>query len=245
MGASKDRIELSIDVLDILAQRALALADLTPAELIGATLKEFGEIEYLGIDPTDYRLVNAATGHELDGNQPLRTQLGNGDSVKLVEREKPLPSGGRRPDAALYLREMASGRVFKLHWLPAIVGRPDRNLRDNQLLAANLEMFPSGLRVSRRHVMIDYQNGQYGVQCMSGNPATLRRPGGESFPLNATGRTHLLADDILYLDRSEIALKFIELAEHAMPDSSAQNRATDAAAIAVNSESEQRVAPAS
>lgn len=245
MGASKDRIELNIDVLDKLAQRALALADLTPEELIGAALKEYSEIEYLGIDPTDYRLVSAATGNELDGSQPLRAQLGNGDLVKLVEREKPLPSGARRPDAALYLREMASGRVFKLNWLPAIIGRPDRNLRDNQLLAANLEMFPSGLRVSRRHLLIDYQNGQYVVQCMSGNPAALRRPNGETRPLNAAGRTPLVADDTIYLDRSEIALKFIELAEKAVPDGSAQTRETDAAEIAVNSESEQSIAPAS
>lgn len=210
MGASKERLELKIDVLDRPEQRALALADLTPEELIAATLREFVEIEYLGIDPADYQLIAAATGMELDGSQSLNGQLRNGDHVALVERERSTPSGGHRPDAAIYLRELSTGRVFKLHWLPAIVGRPDRTLPDNQLLAANLEMLPSGLRVSRRHAMIGEQNGQYFVQCLSGNPATLRRPSGETQHLNQ-GRVPITGDDLLFLDRSEIALKFIVL----------------------------------
>ncbi len=232
MGASKDRIEVNIAVLGKPAQRGLALADLTPNELIAATLQEFREIEYLGIDPADYRLLNAKTDKELESSEPLKAQLSNGDHVKLVERERPIPSGGHRNDTAVYLRDLASGRVFKLHWLPAIVGRPDRNLRDNQLLAANLEVLPSGLRVSRRHVMLEQQNGQYVVLCLSSNPATLRRPNGEIRPLNTTGRIAIAGDDVLYLDRSEIALKFIELKDEvAATATPIDEGATDAVAV--------------
>jgi len=232
MGASKDRLELTIDVLNKPEQHALALADLTPEELIAATLQEFSEIEYLGIDPADYRLMNAGTGKELDGSQPIHTQLSNKDSVKLAERERPVPSGGHRPATAIYLREMASGRVFKLHWLPAIIGRPDRNLPDNQLLAANLEMLPSGLRVSRRHAMIGEQNGQYFVQCLSGNPATLRCPNGETRQLT-TARVPISSEDVLYLDRSEIALKLIVLSGSAKQPAAtpAETGTTDAATV--------------
>lgn len=230
MGASKDRLELKIDVLDRSAQRAMALAELTPAELIAATLQEFRDVEYLGIDVADYRLFDATTDQELNGAQPLNTQLGDGAHIRLVERERPVPSGGQRPNAAIYLRELTSGRVYRLHWLPAIVGRPDRNLRDNQLLAANLEMLPSGLRVSRRHAMIGEQDGQYFVQCLSGNPATLRRANGETSSLN-TSRTPIGNGDVLYLERSEIALKFIIWDDGAAP-AGAQTVEKDAVAAA-------------
>lgn len=241
MGASKDRLEIKIDVLDQPDQRALALADLMPEDMIAATLQEFREIDYLGIDPAEYQLAYADTGKELDGSLPLRSQVTEGAHLKLCERERALPGGGRRPDAPLYLREMASGRVFKLHWLPAIVGRPDRNLRDNQLLAANLETLPAGLRVSRRHVMIDEQNGQYSVRCLSGNPATLRRPTGESRPLNTALQTPITGGDVLYLDRSEIALKFIVRHEESVPVTVvAQENADDAPTISMNVDGSQQ-----
>lgn len=216
MGAGKERLELKIDVLNTPAQRALALADLTTEELIAATLQEFTEIEYLGLEPGDYRLLDAASGAELTALQPIHAQVHNNDTVRLVEREKPVPAGASRPPASLYLRELASGRVFKLHWLPAIIGRTDRNLPDNQLLAANLETLPAGLRVSRRHAQISQQNGQYFIQCLSGNPVTLRRAGGESLPI---GRSHhpIAGGDQIVLDRSGIVLKFIVLDGEAVP----------------------------
>lgn len=242
MGASKDRLEIKVDVLDQPDQRALALADLMPEDVIAAILQEFREIDYLGIDPADYQLAYADTGKELEGNLPLRSQVTEGAHLKLCERERALPGGGRRPDDVLYLREMASGRVFKLHWLPAIVGRPDRNLRDNQLLAVNLETLPAGLRVSRRHVMIEEQNGQYSVRCLSGNPATLRRTTGDSRPLNTAIQTPIAGGDVLYLDRSEIALKFIVRhdADVAPATTAAQENANDAPTIPMDVDSSQQ-----
>jgi len=211
MSASKDRIEVKIDILEIPAQRALVLPTLLPDELIGAVLQEFREVERLGVDMNAYELIDVATGKPLE-NQPIGVQRSQGAGeihLKLAERVPVAPKGSQLANESIYLREPTSGRVFKLNWLPAIIGRPDRNLPDNQLLAANLESMSSGLRVSRRHAQISCQGTDYFVQRLSGNPASLRRATGEIVHLFDSSRVPILNGDVLYLERSQIALKFL------------------------------------
>lgn len=211
MGAGKDRLDLTIDVLELPAQHAVALGALSPQELIAATLQEFREVEQLGIDPGDYQLLDAATGAVLD-EKPLDALFAKDAKdvhLKLVEKPVALPRGAQPAPAPIYLREQASGRVFRLAWLPAIVGRPDRNLPDNQLLAVNLEAMPTGLRVSRRQVRLSEQGGQYFVQRMSGNPTVLRRTTGETITLLDASHAPIDNGDLIVLERSQITLKFL------------------------------------
>lgn len=211
MGAGKDRLDLTIDVLDLPAQHAAALWTLSPQELIAATLQEFREIEQLGIDPSDYQLLDAATGAALD-EKPLDALFAKDAKdvhLKLVEKPASIPRGAQPAPEPIYLREQGAGRVYRIGWLPAIIGRPDRNLPDNQLLAVNLEALPTGLRVSRRHVRLSEQGGQYYVQRMSGNPTMLRRATGETINLLDASRTPIEHGDVIVLERSQITLKFL------------------------------------
>jgi hypothetical protein len=140
MGAGKDRLDLTIDVLELPSQHAAALWTLAPQELIAATLQEFRELEQLGIDPGDYQLLDAVTGATLD-ERPLDELFAKDAKdvhLKLVEKTSPVPRGAQPASEPIYLREQATGRVYRLGWLPAIIGRPDRNLPDSQLLAVNL-----------------------------------------------------------------------------------------------------------
>jgi hypothetical protein len=150
--------------------------------------------------------------------------------LRLVEKLSATPRGAQPAPAPIYLCEQATGRVYRLHWLPAIIGRPDRNLPDNQLLAVNLEALPTGLRVSRRHVKLSEQNGQYFVQRMSGNPTALRRGAGGVVNLLDASRAPLAHGDIILLERSQIALKFLVRPESMpMPADQPDNNATTAA----------------
>ncbi|HHY54538.1 MAG TPA: FHA domain-containing protein [Chloroflexi bacterium] len=211
MGAGKDRLDLTIDVLELPAQHAAALWTLAPQELIAATLQEFRELEQLGIDPGDYQLLDAQSGAPLD-EKPLDDLFAKDAKdihLKLVEKPVPVPRGAQSAPEPLYLREQATGRVYRLGWLPAIIGRPDRNLPDNHLLAVNLEALPTGLRVSRRHVRLSEQGGQYFVQRMSGNPTVLRRTTGETINLLDASRMPIDSGDLIVLERSQITLKFL------------------------------------
>lgn len=231
MGAGKDRLDLTIDVLELPAQHAAALWTLSPQELIAATLQEFGELEQLGIDPGDYQLLDAQSGAPLD-EKPLDDLFAKDAKeihLKLVEKLPATPRGAQPAPDPIYLREQATGRVYRLGWLPAIVGRPDRNLPDNQLLAVNLEALPTGLRVSRRHVRLSEQGGQYFVQRMSGNPTLLRRATGETINLLDASRTPIDHGDMIVLERSQITLKFLILRATPAADLQSNDAATTAA----------------
>ncbi|MBK8050702.1 MAG: hypothetical protein IPK16_28500 [Anaerolineales bacterium] len=124
----------------------------------------------------------------------------------MDERPQATPVGATLIEQPLYLRETTSGSVFKVSWLPAIVGRTDAALPENNLVVVDLGNLPNGLRVSRRHVRITQEGDQIYVQCMSGNPATLRHVDGTTQSLDK-GRGALLPGDVLFLERSEIALR--------------------------------------
>lgn len=202
------RLEINIDVLDRGGQRALPLTDLTPPELVAAILQEFREVETLGVESSDYGLI-FADGGPLDANAEIGPQLeGKTPHLRMVERPLITPPGAHAVTDRLYLRDEAGGRVYRLGWLPAIVGRRDPALPSNQLVAADLEKVPGGLRVSRRHVRITQEGGQYWVEALSNNPASLRRSGNGVIAITRT-RQPLGAGDVIYLNRSEIALRFI------------------------------------
>lgn len=215
MRGDKKRLELIIDVLDQKDQRALAESDLRPTDLIGAILEEFREEfrarEYLSYAPVDYQLLNAkAEGNSpLDDELPIGLQVDNKGRLLLAEAELPLPDGAQRPTKQTYLREEATGKVYKLHWHPAIIGRPAEGYDDNEWVAVNLADHKQGQRVSRRHAQITEEGGRHYIESLSPQNRTMIQDNrGTQTPVDSD--KHLLKQgDIIYLEQSRIALKFI------------------------------------
>jgi hypothetical protein len=213
MQTSLSRLELRIDVLDKVDQRALALPDLLPGELVQAILNQFHELEYLGNDPQQYHLVKSADGTTLDQDVSLGHQLESGDRLAMAENVAPSPPGAESPSQPIYLRELALGQVFRLNWLPAIIGRLSESQPMNELVAVDLQSFSTGQSVSRRHVKITGEDGQYYVENLSSNPVLLLTAAaleGRVKTAALTGaRVPLHSGDIIRLERSGIAFMFI------------------------------------
>jgi hypothetical protein len=200
---------LKIDVFDKAQQWAKPLPTLKPVELIEAILQEFRELEFLSDSAADYYLTQSENGEgQLHEDTSLAQQLTNNSRLKLLEVERPLPQGTERPSTAIYLREQASGKVYKLHWLPAIIGRPDNNQAGDERISVDLEAYRTGLRVSRRHAQITEKDGRYFIESASRNPTSLKDEAGESVAVTEE-KQPLKHGDVIQLERSNIALKFI------------------------------------
>lgn len=205
--SGQTRLELIIDVFEKPQQRAQPLPELTPPQLVEAILREFRELEYLSHVPANYRLEKLA-GTLLQADIPLREQVTEADNhLVLVEEEQPLPADTERPSLPIYLREQTSGTVYKLQWQPAIIGRPDASQPHNDRLAVNLETYKTGLRVSRRHAEITERDGCFYIATLSNNPTMLQRDEERAILTNTP--YPLQNGDIIFLERSAIALKFI------------------------------------
>jgi hypothetical protein len=208
MSASQKRLELRIDVFEKTGQLAQALPGLTPPELVGAILQEFRELEYLSDLPGDYRLLKAEGNTPLDNASPLSEQLSSNRQLILVENQAPLPAGTQRPSKSAYLRDMAGGKVYRLSWQPAIIGRPDKKQPYNDRLVVNMETHSAGLRVSRRHAVITEENGQFYIQSLSGNPTFIKGANGVVRPVSEQ-KQPLQNGEMIWLEQSNINLKFI------------------------------------
>ncbi len=210
MRANQSPLELHIDVFTQKNQRALALPDLHPPELVAAILQEFRELEYLGDAPEGYQLVRASDQTPLDDTRPLSKQhLTAQTRLILQELEEPLPTGTQRPTRPIYLREQLASKSYKLHWVPAIIGRLGQNQAHNDWVAVNLSSHRTGLRVSRRQAQITETNGNYFIESLSSNPTALEDSTGTRIVLEPHVRYPLRHGDVIHLERSEIALKFI------------------------------------
>lgn len=208
MSNAPARLEVVVDVFEEKGKRASIVAQLTARELIEAIVQEFRTLPYLSDTPDGYALIRARDGQPLDPTTPIGQQFKAGERLVLVENEPQLPAGAQRPTKHVYLREEATGKVYKLHWYPAIIGRPDASLLNNEQLAVNLATHERGLRVSRRHAQITEQNGRFFVQSLSQNPTTLKDAAGHATVLNGQ-ILPLEPGQIISLDQSEIALKFV------------------------------------
>lgn len=206
------RLDITLDVFDLKNQRARPLANLTPAEFITATLDEFSEIDYLSNRADQYQLVNNADGQLLDEDTALGEQIGSNAHLAIIDREIPLPANSRPMRDDVYLREMGTGTVYKLHWQPAIIGRSDKNVGQEEFLIANFETLPLGLRISRRHASISERNGQYYIKQLSRNPTLVESANGSTTTLTNDAR-QLQHGDHIKLERSGADLKFIERAK--------------------------------
>ena len=222
------RLELLIDVFSLKKQRALVLPTLMPAELITQVIKEFGgtnnigrgvtetapdkylKMEYICDSADEYLLIKASTKQPLNPTVPLGKQLAPLDLLILVELIKPLPADTVRPSRPIYLVEQRSNKVYKIHWLPAIIGRSSLNLPFNDRLAVNLSWHPDGQRVSRRHAQLTEINGQFFVTSLSPNPVLIKRSQDLQIRVEGErGPQPLNRGDELIFNNNQIALKFI------------------------------------
>ena len=200
-----ERLDLRIDVFEEVNQLARVLPDLTPGQLIEAILQEFQELEYLSQRVADYQLLKADDGSPLADDQPITD---NGSHLILVETPVAPPAEAQSLTTRAYLRDQILGRVYPLYWQPAIIGRPDVNRSDNDLVAVNLESQETGLRVSRRHAQIIEDAGKFYLESLSNNPTLVQSSAGE--PTLISKEKHPLEDgDKIIFERSNITLKFI------------------------------------
>ena len=208
MSAAQTRLEVAIDVFEDKRQRALIVPMLTAGELITAITKEFRSLPYLSDTPDVYSLRRARDGTVLELAKPLGQQIKTGEHLILVEAEPPLPEGTQRPSKNAYLREEGTGNVYKLHWLPAVIGRLDGALPHNERIIVNLGSHPRGLRVSRRHAQLTEHNGRFYIEGLSQNPTMIKDAQGTLVSLN--GRpVPLEHGQTILLEQSQIAFKFI------------------------------------
>lgn len=215
MSSSQARLDLLIDVFDQVEQPASVLPKIKPPQLIEAIIQEFREIQYLADDPAQYYLARAGDGTPLEEDVEMsRQRLASGARLVLHERTLAAPAGAQPFSRRVYLREQSLGKVYRLVWRPAIVGRraESPSQGDGQPVAVDLQPFATGLRVSRRHLSIDERDGQPTVENLSNNPAFIQRAGGVQIPVEA-GKIPLQAEDIILLERSQIAFKVFFLPE--------------------------------
>jgi hypothetical protein len=210
MSSNQSPLELFIDIFEKKNQLARVLPDLVPPELVEAILQEFRELEYLGDTPTSYQLLRSSDQVLLDDTRALNKQhITDKTRLILQECEIPLPEGTQRPTQHLYMRELQTGKVYKLQWLPAIIGRPGQKQAHNDWVAVNLGSHRTGLRVSRRHAQITESRGNYFIESLSSNPTALEDSTGTRTVLEPNARYPLHHGNIIHLERSEIMLKFI------------------------------------
>lgn len=211
MSDNQQRTELQIDIFELKAQPARALASLTPPELVAAILDEFRrDLLYLSERPGDYQLLRAADQTTLDDERPIGRQCAPRTHLLLAERAQTAPQGAQSLDGHGYLREVATGRVFPLHWQPALIGRPDTKLADNALLAVDLSAHPSRMRVSRRQARIVAEGRHYYLEALApNNPVAVESATGDQQTLGAA-RHPLHPGDTVVLIRSGIRLAFLE-----------------------------------
>ncbi len=208
MTSTPTRRTLRIDIFEQQNQRALVLPTLTPTALVDAILQEFREIEYLSDNPADYRLQRINEPTPLAETITV-AQLAQEERLTLVEADLPLPTDAQRPTHPIYLREQQSGKVYKLHWCPAVIGRPDPGQAQNGQLAVNLEGYKGGLRVSRRHASIVEEQGEYFVYSLSPRNPTYHQGSSEQRKLITEHKHPLRHGDTLFLEGSDITLKFL------------------------------------
>lgn len=211
MADTDERIECFIDVFNLPGQRALARKVISTAEMVQAIIDEFsGEIAYLGKNAASYQICQRDNGHPLDASRPLGEQVQTGSRLVLVEKTKRQPRESELLPNPFYLREMSHGYVYKIPWLPAIIGRSDPSMSENEMVAVDLQNLASGVRVSRRHLQMLVRDGVVYLELCSRNPATLiRASDGSKEELQEHRLLALHHGDTLKLERSDVMLQVI------------------------------------
>lgn len=206
MTSDQSRFDLAVDIFGDV-QQALVLHGLAPTDLVRSIIQEFREVDHLLSDPAAYKLVRSDTEADLDDDRPLDKQLAPRTQIKLVERPLQAPSGAQPLGRQIYLREQSRNTVYLIGWQPAIIGRVDANVLQNELVAVDLSGYTGELLVSRRHAQIVARGTQVVLENLSSNPTRITRADGSSTDLK--GQHQIQHDDLIELVRSQIKLRVI------------------------------------
>lgn len=208
------QLDLKIDIFSAPAQRAVVLANLRPPQLVAAIIAEFCGDEnqpLLDTQADRYYLARGRDAPPLVDDLSLESQhVVDGEQLVLLEHEPPQPTGTDRPKRPIYLRHQPSARVYRLHWLPALVGRPAGQSADNDRLALNLAGFPRSDWVSRHHAQISEQDGAVLLTNLAeNNPIVVRSPDGTDTRVRSRVPTPIRHKDAIVFIHSGIELQLL------------------------------------
>jgi pSer/pThr/pTyr-binding forkhead associated (FHA) protein len=203
VAAPVEYLDLIIDVFDHTGQRARVRKTLTGEELVSEILREFDDLDQK--TPEGYALFLRGEEKPLDRGSTME-QLNIQDHDELVIKHA--RSSERISSAAgekkVYLVEIQTGTRYEINWQPAIIGRPDIDPAQNELLAVNLQTLTGGMSISRRHAQVTFEGDQYFLEPLSAsNPTCLN-----DTPLALQSRVPLVPGDRITLGASRIELVF-------------------------------------
>ena len=197
-----DYIDVKINVFEHTGQRASIKKSLIVKTLIEEILKEFDDI---GSDSADkYTLKMKGNERALDPNLTM-TQLDiqPQDELTLGYVQQTIREMLDPADYAT-LREVSSGKEFDIQWTPAIIGRPSTEVNHNIMLAANMQLVPTGMTISRKHAQITFSNGSYFIEPLSTNNPTYLN--GKEIPFNSY--REMRNGDKIALGQQQVTMNF-------------------------------------
>jgi pSer/pThr/pTyr-binding forkhead associated (FHA) protein len=197
-----DYIDVKINVFEHTGQRASIKKSLLVKTLIEEILKEFDDI---GSDSVDkYTLKLKGIERALDPSLTM-TQLDiqPHDELTLGYVQQTLREMLDPADYAT-LKEVTTGKVFDIQWTPAIIGRPSTEVNHNILLAANMQLVPTGMTISRKHAQITFSNGTYYIEPLSTNNPTILN--GKEIPFNSYREIH--SGDKITFGQQQVTMVF-------------------------------------
>lgn len=198
----EDYIDIKIDVFEHSGQRARVRRALTVSELIQEILKEFDDIAKESLD--SYALYLKGNNRPLPAdNNLIQLDVQPQDELVFTYTQR-MARQMLDPRNYAFLRDETSGRVYDITWQPALIGRPSTDVDHNMMLAANLQVLPNGITVSRKHAQITFTDGRYYIELLAeNNPVYLN---GKEIP--AGSPRELKAGDKLAIGRNRIPLTF-------------------------------------
>lgn len=200
-------IQLRIDIFGKRNQLAEVRLDLSAGDLIRAILQEFRDVDELGDDPAKYQLVRADTGAPLLADERLRP--GMADHLILIDLPIAPPAGAGSLSRRVYLRDQERGKVFRLHWQPAVIGRRQDENGAEPPLAVNLIDHEAHDYISKRHVQIIEQGGQLMAESLTSKPTQVVLGGKNAVPLVKDKPYPIAHGDLILLVHSRVELRVI------------------------------------
>jgi len=198
----EEYVQFRIDVFDTSGNQAKVRKNLTVSALVDEVLREFDDLDRK--TPEAYAVYLKGQTKPLDRDKTIeQLDLQPGDELEFRYARR-LQRGFISAQSKAYVREERSRALFQITWQPALLGRTDVDPAYNELLAVNLEAFPDGQRVSRRHAQITSDKDEFFLEGLSPNNPTYLN----DHPI--TGRSKLNNGDRIRLGKSQIVLTFVQ-----------------------------------
>jgi pSer/pThr/pTyr-binding forkhead associated (FHA) protein len=184
-------LEIRLDIFEHVGQRAQVMKSLKVGELIDEVLKEFDDVP--SESPERFALYLKGTKRPLAKEHTLiQADIQPQDELVFEYLRQDIREM-LEPHQYAFLRDEGTGRLYGIEWTPAIIGRPTNEAEHNIMLAANLQVHPKGITISRKHAQITFENGHYYLEALAdNNPTTLNN---KILPVEKTAEIH--HDDVI------------------------------------------------